>query len=89
MDTFLGGATYGEGSGPIMGQLGCRGNEWFWQDCTYADWDTPYCGHAEDVAVFCSLAGIYYFDIFFKVSKLLTCVLWVNSISIVWLNSIL
>lgn len=57
VDSFSKGSPYEEGSGPIMGVLGCRGYEWFWQDCPFDEWSTPYCSHTEDANVACSLTG--------------------------------
>ncbi|XP_071841004.1 scavenger receptor cysteine-rich domain-containing group B protein-like isoform X2 [Apostichopus japonicus] len=57
VDEFYDQSYFGEGYGPIMGQMNCDGDEAHWQQCSYSTWNTPYCAHYEDVGVRC-LSGI-------------------------------
>ncbi|XP_071819270.1 scavenger receptor cysteine-rich domain-containing group B protein-like isoform X2 [Apostichopus japonicus] len=53
VDEFYDRAHFGEGYGPIMRQVSCDGDEAYWQQCSYSDWDTTGCTHSEDVGVRC------------------------------------
>ncbi|PIK52092.1 hypothetical protein BSL78_11044 [Apostichopus japonicus] len=53
MYEFYDQAYFGEGYGPIMRQMSCDGDEAYWQQCSYSDWDTTGCVHSEDVGVRC------------------------------------
>ncbi|XP_072169982.1 neurotrypsin-like [Diadema setosum] len=48
------GATYGEGSGPILlANVGCYGRESNLADCSHRGWYNNDCGHNEDAGVRC------------------------------------
>ncbi|PIK52090.1 putative macrophage scavenger receptor types I and II isoform X1 [Apostichopus japonicus] len=53
VDEFYDRAHFGEGYGPILGQMSCDGNEAYWQQCLYIGWGTTGCSHSEDVGVRC------------------------------------
>ena len=50
-----GGATFGQGNGPIMmNGLNCNGNETDISECPYHGWLISSCRHHQDVGVSCS-----------------------------------
>ncbi|XP_071819842.1 scavenger receptor cysteine-rich domain-containing group B protein-like isoform X2 [Apostichopus japonicus] len=53
-DTFYSGALFGQGSGPILGDISCDGTEWYWEDCYFSNWATSSCSHSEDAALTCT-----------------------------------
>ncbi|XP_071819857.1 scavenger receptor cysteine-rich domain-containing group B protein-like isoform X2 [Apostichopus japonicus] len=53
-DTFYSGALFGQGSGPILGDISCDGTEWYWKDCYFSNWATSSCSHSEDAALTCT-----------------------------------
>ena len=47
------GAGYGQGSGLILDDLACEGDESNLEECDHARWGNDTCSHAEDAGVKC------------------------------------
>ncbi|XP_067320842.1 deleted in malignant brain tumors 1 protein-like [Anolis sagrei] len=53
--TALGGAHYGQGSGPIwLGSINCTGGEASLEECQKGGWGEHSCSHSQDASVECS-----------------------------------
>ena len=51
--TFLTGAYYGEGSGPVLGYISCTGRESHLSECSVGMVGEVNCHHGKDAAVRC------------------------------------
>ncbi|XP_071840225.1 neurotrypsin-like [Apostichopus japonicus] len=53
VDTYFNGVRFGQGSGPILGNISCNGTEWYWQGCYFDNWATSSCSHSQDAVLTC------------------------------------
>lgn len=51
---MIAGDTFGPGTGPILDDLECQGNETNINNCLHNNWQGTLCGHEKDVGVKCS-----------------------------------
>lgn len=48
------GSCFGQGSGPILHQVGCSGKETTLSQCALSGFNTTLCGHDKDAGVVCT-----------------------------------
>lgn len=63
------GRYFGEGTGPILSQMDCDGDESFWLHCNFSGWNTTGCEHRHDSGVTCSHLGMDNIKMEFKVPE--------------------